>query len=110
MFVFLSPGRTGLMPLSETGLDRDADVMKAFPVGSEVEVAVHRGRCQRPPHTSQQEGRGAAAGASGVAGVCGQAGRHALDVAGVDGRRAARRPQTSVTGERPCSRRTVRSA
>jgi ribosomal protein S1 len=28
------------MPLSETGLDRDADVVKAFPVGSEVEVAV----------------------------------------------------------------------
>jgi len=40
VFVFLSPGRTGLMPLSETGLDRDGDVVKAFPVGSEVEVAV----------------------------------------------------------------------
>jgi small subunit ribosomal protein S1 len=40
VFVFLSPGRTGLMPLSETGLDRDADLVKAFPVGSEVEVAV----------------------------------------------------------------------
>ena len=40
VFVFLSPGRTGLMPLAETGLDRDADVVKAFPVGSEVEVAV----------------------------------------------------------------------
>jgi ribosomal protein S1 len=40
VFVFLAPGRTGLMPLSETGLDRDADVGKAFPVGSEVEVAV----------------------------------------------------------------------
>jgi len=40
VFVFLSPGRTGLMPLSETGLDRDADVVKAFPVGSDVEVAV----------------------------------------------------------------------
>ena len=40
VFVFLSPGRTGLMPLSETGLDRDTDVRKAFPVGSEVEVAV----------------------------------------------------------------------
>jgi small subunit ribosomal protein S1 len=40
VFVFLAPGRTGLMPLSETGLDRDADVMKAFPVGSDVEVAV----------------------------------------------------------------------
>ena len=40
VFVFLSPGRTGLMPLAETGLDRDADMVKAFPIGSEVEVAV----------------------------------------------------------------------
>ena len=40
VFVFLAPGRTGLMPLSETGLDRGADVVKAFPIGSEVEVAV----------------------------------------------------------------------
>ena len=40
VFVFLSPGRTGLMPFSETGLDRDADLAKAFPIGSEVEVAV----------------------------------------------------------------------
>jgi small subunit ribosomal protein S1 len=40
VFVFLSPGRTGLMPFSETGLDRDADTRKAFPIGSEVEVAV----------------------------------------------------------------------
>jgi small subunit ribosomal protein S1 len=38
--VFLSPGRTGLMPFSETGVDRDADLAKAFPLGSEVEVAV----------------------------------------------------------------------
>jgi small subunit ribosomal protein S1 len=40
VFVFLSPGRTGLMPLAETGLERDADPRKAFPVGSEVEVVV----------------------------------------------------------------------
>jgi len=40
VFVFLSPGRTGLMPNAETGIDRDADMKKAFPVGSEVEVAV----------------------------------------------------------------------
>ena len=40
VFVFLSPGRTGLMPFTETGLDRDADLAKAFPIGSEVEVAV----------------------------------------------------------------------
>jgi small subunit ribosomal protein S1 len=40
VFVFLSPGRTGLMPESETGLDRGIDLKKAFPVGSDVEVAV----------------------------------------------------------------------
>ena len=40
VFVFLSPGRTGLMPFSETGLDRDTDMAKAFPIGSDVEVAV----------------------------------------------------------------------
>ncbi|MBL8141127.1 MAG: S1 RNA-binding domain-containing protein [Acidobacteria bacterium] len=40
VFVFLAPGRTGLMPLSETGLGRDADVKRAFPVGSDVEVIV----------------------------------------------------------------------
>ena len=40
VFVFLSPGRTGLMPNAETGLDRDADMVRAFPIGSEVEVAV----------------------------------------------------------------------
>jgi small subunit ribosomal protein S1 len=40
VLVFLSPGRTGLMPFAETGLERDADVRKAFPVGSDVEVVV----------------------------------------------------------------------
>ena len=40
VFVFLSPGRTGLMPFAESGLDRDTDMLKAFPIGSEVEVAV----------------------------------------------------------------------
>jgi small subunit ribosomal protein S1 len=40
VFIFLAPGRTGLMPFAETGLDRDADMLKAFPVGSDVEVAV----------------------------------------------------------------------
>ncbi|HUR35755.1 MAG TPA: S1 RNA-binding domain-containing protein [Vicinamibacterales bacterium] len=40
VFVFLAPGRTGLMPLSETGLAREADVARAFPVGSPVEVVV----------------------------------------------------------------------
>jgi len=40
VFVFLAPGRTGLVPLSETGLTRDADAVKAFPVGSDMEVIV----------------------------------------------------------------------
>jgi small subunit ribosomal protein S1 len=40
VFVFLAPGRTGLMPLSETGLAWGADVAKALPVGSDVEVVV----------------------------------------------------------------------
>ncbi len=40
VFVFLAPGRTGLMPLGETGLAWGADVAKAFPVGSDVEVVI----------------------------------------------------------------------
>jgi small subunit ribosomal protein S1 len=40
VFVFLAPGRTGLIPSGETGLDRDVDPAKALPIGSEVEVAV----------------------------------------------------------------------
>jgi small subunit ribosomal protein S1 len=40
VFVFLAPGRTGLIPLSETGIPREADVAKAFPVGSDVDVVV----------------------------------------------------------------------
>lgn len=40
VFVFLAPGRTALMPMSETGVEKDADVTRAFPVGAEVEVIV----------------------------------------------------------------------
>ena len=40
VFVFLAPGHTGLIPSSETGLSREADPAKAFPVGSDVEVVV----------------------------------------------------------------------
>ena len=40
VFVFLGPGRTGLIPMSETGLDKEADVPAAFPLGSDVEVIV----------------------------------------------------------------------
>ena len=40
VFVFLAPGRTGLIPSSETGIARDADVAKTFPIGADVEVVV----------------------------------------------------------------------
>jgi small subunit ribosomal protein S1 len=40
VFVFLSPGRTGLMPFAETGVDRETDMLKAFPIGSDVEAVV----------------------------------------------------------------------
>src|SRR5262249_61842858 len=40
VFVFLAPGRTALMPLSETGMAREAAGAGAFPVGSDVEVVV----------------------------------------------------------------------
>ena len=40
VFVELAPGFTGLMPLVETGVDRDVDMRKAFPIGSDVEVVV----------------------------------------------------------------------
>jgi small subunit ribosomal protein S1 len=40
VFVFLAPGRTGLIPLSETGVAKEADVVKAFPVGSQITVVV----------------------------------------------------------------------
>jgi small subunit ribosomal protein S1 len=40
VFVFLAPGRTGLMPIAETGIERETDIRKKFPVGSDVEVMV----------------------------------------------------------------------
>ncbi len=40
VFVFLAPGRTGLIPLSETGVAKEGDVQRAFPVGADVEVIV----------------------------------------------------------------------
>ena len=40
VFVFLKAGSTGLIPLEETGAERDGDLRKLFPVGSEVEVVV----------------------------------------------------------------------
>ena len=40
VFVFLAPGRIGLIPLSETGVPKEADVPRAFPIGADVEVVV----------------------------------------------------------------------
>jgi small subunit ribosomal protein S1 len=40
VFVFLAPGRTGLIPLSETGVAKGSDVRQTFPVGADVEVIV----------------------------------------------------------------------
>lgn len=40
VFVYLAPGRTGLVPSSETGLAHGADAAKAFPPGSDIEVVV----------------------------------------------------------------------
>ena len=61
VFVFLAPGRTGLMPLSETGVARGADVMKTFPVGTDVEVIVlevdSSGRRVRLSHKAVLDGQ-----------------------------------------------------
>ena len=40
VFVFLAPGRTGLIPMKETGVAREADIARTFPIGAEVEVLV----------------------------------------------------------------------
>lgn len=40
VFVFLAPGRTGLIPMSETGITKESDVQRAFPIGADVEVMV----------------------------------------------------------------------
>jgi small subunit ribosomal protein S1 len=40
VFVFLAPGRTGVIPLSETGVPKEGDVRRALPVGADVEVIV----------------------------------------------------------------------
>ncbi len=40
VFVFLAPGRTGLIPTGETGVAKESDIQRAFPVGADVEVIV----------------------------------------------------------------------
>ena len=39
-FVELEPGVEGLVPLSESGVARDTDLKKSFPVGTDIEVVV----------------------------------------------------------------------
>ena len=62
VFVELDNEFTGLVPLSETGLDRNADVRKAFAIGSpmdvvvlEVDAASRRIRLSRKAVAEQQE-------------------------------------------------------
>jgi small subunit ribosomal protein S1 len=40
LFVELEPGVEGLVPASETGIGRDGDLKKAFPIGKELQVVV----------------------------------------------------------------------
>jgi small subunit ribosomal protein S1 len=40
VFVFLAPGRTGLIPMNETGVAKEGDIQRIFPVGADVEVIV----------------------------------------------------------------------
>jgi len=40
VFVELEPGIEGLLPASETGIGRDGDLKKAFPIGRDVQVVV----------------------------------------------------------------------
>jgi small subunit ribosomal protein S1 len=40
MFIFLAPGRTGLVPLAESGVDSEGELRKRFPVGSDLDVIV----------------------------------------------------------------------
>jgi small subunit ribosomal protein S1 len=39
-FVELEPGVEGLIPLSESGVARDGDIRKAFPIGTNIDVVV----------------------------------------------------------------------
>jgi small subunit ribosomal protein S1 len=40
VFVFLKAGSTGLIPSQETGVEKEGDLKKMFPIGSDVEVMV----------------------------------------------------------------------
>jgi small subunit ribosomal protein S1 len=62
VFVFLAPGRTGLIPMSETGIIKEADLPRLFPIGGDVDVIVleiepggHRIRLSRKAVIDAQE-------------------------------------------------------
>ncbi len=106
VFVFLSPGRTGLIPLSETGVERGTDLRTAFPIGSEVEVAVleidaagRRIRLSKKAVAEQREQRRTAR-------VRRAAGRRAHDLARIAGRQPAQRPQGALRGGISSTRRS----
>ena len=40
VFIYLAPGKTGLLPISESATARGTDLKKAFPIGEELEVMV----------------------------------------------------------------------
>lgn len=40
VFVFLAPGKSGLLPIAESGVEREGEIQKKFPIGSDLEVMV----------------------------------------------------------------------
>ena len=53
VFVFLAPGRTGLIPMSETGVAKEADVAQSVSRRRRRRGRRPRGRPVGPPHSSQ---------------------------------------------------------
>ena len=56
VFVFLAPGRTGLIPLSETGVAKEADVGEGVSRRRRRRGRRPRSRPVGPPHSSQRQG------------------------------------------------------
>ena len=71
VFVFLAPGRTGVIPLSETGIPKEGDVRRALPVGADVQGDRAGSRFGRSAHPPEREGRGGGARGRGSARVDG---------------------------------------
>ena len=69
VFVFLGPGRTGLIPMSETGVASDAEVRSSVSRRSRGGSGGPRGRRGRSPNSSQREGRAGRARGRGDARV-----------------------------------------